>query len=236
MKTRTILTILIALLSVVYLQAQESDEEMKMLFNKKPHSENKKMANGGYGSFSMGWTQIDGKDAMTIGGRAAWIANHHFALGFAGKGFFNNFSSNRYYDASYDPNYDPNYSLTGGYGGVLVEPIIAPMSPVHVSFPILIGGGGVAATPSSWNHAEPYYENNYYYATDAYFVFEPGVEVEFNITKFFRIAVGGSYRYTSDIYLQHKYLNEFDETQYKNVDKGALRGFNADISFKFGWF
>ena len=238
MKTKTIFTLLIAVISVFSLRAQEGDEEMKMLFNKKEksQSENKKMANGGYGSFSIGYTQIDGKDAIVLGGRAAWIANHHFALGMAGRGFFNSLSSNKYYDPSYNPNYDPNYSLAGGYGGILFEPIVAPMSPVHVSFPILIGAGGVAATPSSWNNVDNYYYNNYYYATDAYFVFEPGVEVEFNITKFFRIAIGGSYRYTSDIYLQHKYLNDLDETVYVNVPKNALRGFNADISFKFGWF
>ena len=66
--------------------------------------------------------------------------------------------------------------------------------------------------------------------------FEPGVDLEFNITKFFSIALGGSYRYTSDIYLQHKYLNDLDETVYKNVSKDALRGFNVDLSLKFGWF
>ena len=238
MKTRTIFTLILAFFSVVYLQAQESDEEMKMLFHKKdkPESEKTKIDNGGYGSFSIGWTKIDGKDALLIGGRAAWIANHRFALGLAGAGFFNNISSNRYYDSNYDPNYDPNYSLAGGYGGILVEPIVAPNYPVHISVPILIGAGGVTATPADWKNYDGYYSTNYYYATDAFFVLEPGIDVEFNITKFFRVALGASYRFTSDIYLQHKYLNDLDETEYVNVPKDALRSFNANISFKFGWF
>jgi hypothetical protein len=209
-----------------------------MLFNKKDKSdkEQSKIANGGYGSFSIGWTKIDGKDAILLGGRAAWIANHQIALGIAGRGFFNSTGSNDYYDSSYDPNMDPNYSLSGGYGGLLIEPIIVPMKPVHVSFPILIGAGGVAAMPSNWENWNNYEPNNYYYNVDGYFVFEPGVDVEFNITKFFRIAVGGSYRYTSDVHLVHKYYDNTGTEISKKIDTDALRGFNADISLKFGWF
>jgi hypothetical protein len=237
MKTRSILTLLLAFFSLVYLQAQEGDEEMKMLFNKKDKekSGDHKMANGGYGSFSIGYTKIDGKDAILLGGRAAWVADHRFCLGFAGRGFFNNLSSgDQYYDPSYNPNYDPNYSLAGGYGGIFFEPIVAWNSPVHVSFPILIGAGGVTAAPTNWEYVDNY--NNYTYSTTGYFVFEPGVDLEFNIARFFKIALGASYRYTSDIYIEHKYLDEFDQTQYVQVPKNALRNFNVDISFKFGWF
>ena len=237
MKTKTIFTLLIAFLSVVSLQAQEGDEEMKMLFKKKDKSGNEKMANGGYGSFSIGYTQIDNKDAMLLGGRVAWIANHRFALGLAGRGFFNNLDSKSYYDNNYDPNKDPNYALAGGYGGVFFEPIVAWSSPVHVSFPILVGFGGVTATPVNWESygSGSYYPNNYYYNVDGFFVFEPGVDLEFNITKFFRIALGGSYRYTSDVYLVHKYYLDGVEQTVK-IPNNALRNFNVDISFKFGWF
>lgn len=234
MNTMKIFTLIFAFLCVISLHAQE-EEEMKLLFNKKEKPEKEKMANGGYGSFSIGWTQIDGKSAMVLGGRAAWIANHHFALGLAGRGFFNNFGNDSYYDEDYNPNYDDTYYLSGGYGGLLLEPIVAPMKPVHISFPILIGAGGVATTPANWDYYS-YNYNNYYYNATAYFVFEPGVDLEFNIMKFFRIALGGSYRYTSDIYLQNKYLNDLDETVYENVSKDALRGFNVDVSLKFGWF
>jgi hypothetical protein len=234
MNTMKICTLVIALFGAIILQAQE--EEMKLLFHKKdkPETEKQKIDNGGYGSINAGWTRIDGKDAIVLGARVAWIANHHFSLGLAGRGFFNNLSSDTYYDPGYNANYDPTYSLSGGYGGIFFEPIIAPMSPVHVSFPILIGAGGVTTTPANWKYID--FNNYYYYNTDAYFVLEPGVDLEFNITKFFRIALGGSYRYTSDIYLQHKYLNELDETVYENISNDALRGFNLDISLKFGWF
>ena len=55
---------------------------------------------------------------------------------------------------------------------------------MHVSFPILIGGGGVTLVDMyAWDYwDDPYY--GYQYAYDAYFVFEPGVELEFNLARF----------------------------------------------------
>jgi len=52
-----------------------------------------------------------------------------------------------------------------------------------------------------------YQNTNYYYDSDAFLVFEPGVDVEFNIVKFFRIAIGASYRLTNGINLRYKYLD-----------------------------
>ena len=139
MKTKLISILLIALLfgTAVYSYSQE-DEEMKLLF--KPKHE--KSSNGGYGAFQFGWTQVDGQSAITVGGRGAWIANHYFALGLAGNGFYSNTND-------FPNNTNHTYALYGGYGGILIEPIVASMSTVHVSFPMVFGGGGVVA--SSYN-------------------------------------------------------------------------------------
>lgn len=233
MKTIKILSLLLALAFVSGLNAQDnasdSNEQMKLLFPKKDNP-NKKMANGGYGSFSVGYSQINDQAAMVIGGRAAWIADHHFALGIAGEGFFSSIdNSYNYYDNPAE------YYLAGGYGGLLIEPIVAPNYPVHVSFPILIGGGGLTA--ANWNYTNYNYNyNQYYYNADAFFVFEPGVDVEFNVVKFFRVALGVSYRLTSDIYLQYKYFDDANVEQVVNVPTDALNSFNYNITFKFGWF
>ncbi|MCI0522234.1 MAG: hypothetical protein L0Y37_01125, partial [Bacteroidales bacterium] len=44
----------------------------------------------------------------------------------------------------------PDFKLVWGYGGFIIEPIVAPMYPVHVSFPILIGGGGISYVETDW--------------------------------------------------------------------------------------
>ena len=229
MKTTKLLTLFMAILMVAFVQAQDNNEEMKLLFNKKDKSGNN-IANGGYGAITIGWTQIDGQNAVTIGARAAWIANHHFGLGFAGRGFITDFSTSTTYNPS-------EYFLAGGYGGLMFEPIIAPMFPVHVSFPILLGVGGVTASPANGWRDYNYNYDNYYYDTDIYFVFEPGVDVEFNIAKFFRIALSASYRLTDGINLTYKYLEEnTGETIDIIINKNALNSFNVGVSLKFGWF
>lgn len=221
MKKNTILILLISFIFISAGVAQENQNEFKTIFKKE---DGKNVSHGGYGSFSIGYTQIEGKDALQIGGRAAWILNHHFAIGVAGKSFFNNLNKTT---ATGD------YYLAGGYGGIFIEPILMPSSPVHVSFPILFGVGGVSAQRGNlWD--EKYYNNNYY-DTDAFLVFEPGAEIEFNVVKFFRISIGGSYRFTNGVLLQYKYYdnNKLEETV---ISSNALDSFNFNINFKFGWF
>ena len=112
-----------------------------------------------------------------------------------------------------------------------------PNKPVHVSFPVILGVGGISAVESnSWESSHYDKNTTYYYDSDAFLVLEPGVDVEFNITKFFRLALGASYRLTSDINLRYKYLdNNYDE-HIIQVDRNALNSFTFDIGFKFGWF
>lgn len=172
---------------------------------------------GFYGGFSLGYTQINGKDALISGGRGALIFNHSLALGFAGYGFVNGLEEYHLQDHQY-----PEYSLAGGYGGLLIEPIAGGLKPVHFSFPIVIGMGGVALVENyGWDYWD--YHNSESTQYDIFFVIEPGVELEFNVARFFRTAAAVSYRFTSDIE-----LNE--------MDQNVLKGLNFKLAFKFGKF
>ena len=228
MKTKVALTFLITFFITGMITAQEEQtekkaEEMKLLFKTK----NDKMDNGGYGAFQLGWTQIDGKSAITFGGSGAWVANHYFGLGLAGNGF--------YVDPSNSQQDDPSaYMLWGGYGGILMEPVIFPNALVHVSFPIIVGAGGIGA--SSANYYFPDYNYYYYDEVDPFFIFQPGVNVEFNIIKFFRLALGVSYKLTDGINLQYRYLDDAREPQVVNIDSKAMDGLNVTLTFKFGKF
>lgn len=173
---------------------------------------------GGYGGLSVNWSQIDGKEAILVGARGAWIINHGIAIGLGGYGFANDMSYNKTIDGIKN-----DYSLAGGYGGLIIEPIIGAKWPVHVSIPVLIGAGGVSLFNSNY-YGDPYH-NDYYYpeSASAFFVVEPGIELELNMVKFMRIAFGGYYRITSGLDLA-------------DTKKNVLDGFSAGITLKFGKF
>jgi hypothetical protein len=177
---------------------------------------NPNTGSGGYGAFSIGYTKINGRDALLMGGRGEWVVGHGFGLGLGGYGFVN--------DPVYNAIEDLNYSLAGGYGGLMLEPILFGWFPVHLAFPILIGAGGVSSFSYVTDWADPYeyYPANFEDAS-AFFVAEAGVEVEFNLVRFFRLAIFGTYRYTTDIVMP-------------NVEPDALRGWNVGMTFKFGSF
>ena len=203
---------------------KQSTEEYKTLFS------SDKITHGGYGVILMNYSQIDGKDAFLVGMRGMWLINHGVGIGIGGYGFANDLQYENHSGSS-----PTDYSLAGGYGGLVIEPIIGAKHPVHVSLPILIGAGGVAYISDNWNTypQSPQYEYNYY-AEDAtaYFVIEPGVELEFNMVKFFRIGLGAYYRYTSNVSLNAWNRNT---KSYENISPD-LKGFSFGLSLKFGKF
>jgi hypothetical protein len=164
---------------------------------------------GGYGALTMQYSQINNRDAFVLMG-------HMVGMGLSINGFFN--------DKHYDPITGYNQHLAGGYGGFFFEPILMPKFPVHVSFPVLIGGGGVGVINDNNSNWDNYWNSE---ASDAFMVIEPGIEIEMNITHFFRFCIGAYYRYTTDV--------QIDNPDY-NVDPDILKGFKGGVTFKFGRF
>jgi hypothetical protein len=190
--------------------AQENNANYRSLFGSE-----KGISHGGYGGLTISYTSLDGKDAIMIGGKGGWIIDHRLTLGLAGNTFVNDIQ------VSTNANYE-EVSLAGSYGGLLIEPVLAPFAPLHITFPIIIGAGGIAhVNYQHWvndNYIEPVV-----WDSDAFFVIEPGIELEINVVPFMRASFGASYRHTSLINLP-------------DTRKDALRGLNANFSLKFGKF
>jgi hypothetical protein len=162
-----------------------------------------------------------------------WIINHGIGIGIGGYGFAN--------DLQFDQNSNnsnlSDYALAGGYGGLTIEPILWAKQPVHVSFPILIGAGGVAAISDYYWSTSHSHDDYNYYAEDAeaFFVVEPGVEIELNMVKFFRIAIGGYYRFTSNVSLFNEYFDDNGSWVSEELNP-ELSGFSVGMTLKFGKF
>jgi len=208
MKKTAILLSLVLAVTFVYSQDNYQNDEIQTIFSKR-------RSNGGYGAITINYSEIGGRDALVTGGRGGFIFDHSFAIGLGGYGFVNNLDYNNY-------QLETDFSLAGGYGGIFFEPIIAGRSPVHVSFPILIGMGGVSLFKNYVRNRDDYHPYPEY-GNDVFFVVEPAVELEFNLARFFRLAATVSYRHTSKIDL------------FK-TDENVLKGFNFGMTFKFGKF
>lgn len=181
---------------------------------------------GGYGALSVGYTEVNTLPALTIGAQAEWVVGHGFGIGIAGVGFTSDFT----------PVGSDYYALSGGYGGLIMEPIILGWFPVHISLPVVIGGGGLAsyatnADPWNYDNINPTFGE---YAW--FFVAEVGAELEFNLVRFFRLSIYGNYRWTTDLVMTPMYGLDPNPVPEYQVGSHALDGWSAGVRFKFGSF
>ena len=111
-------------------------------------------------------------------------------------------------------------NMHGGYAGIIVGGMILSKEVIHLTIPIFLGAGSVQVSdedffPNRPNDAEFIIERS------AFMVIEPGAQLEFNITEYFRFAAGMSYRYVTG-------------TELDNIRDRQLRGSSIMVSFRFG--
>jgi len=120
MKRSSILIFILMIAVNLLAQDNGDSKEIKTIFG------GDKITHGGYGGLSINYSKIDDADAILVGARGGWIINHGISIGIGGYGFAN--------DISYEKTINDvtnKYTLAGGYGGLLIEPIIGANWPVH---------------------------------------------------------------------------------------------------------
>lgn len=149
----------------------------------------------------------------------AFIINDNLAVGITGGGLANDIYMNNIGGEK--------CKMEGGYGGLLIEPIISGNSLIHLTVPVIIGGGGIAyVSENAYSKIDDRGKTHYSHRnvdSDGFFVIEPGINAEINIMKYFKFGVGATYRYTSDINLI-------------DTKKDILRGISAGFTLKVGKF
>ncbi len=173
---------------------------------------------GGYGGPVVKFSTLNNKMAILVGGGGGWLINHSFLVGGAGYGLVNNISAPAaaltYYGV-----YD-DMKIDFGYGGLLLEYVGNSDNLVHYSVSTLIGAGGI-------NYRYPY--DNYWTGSfqgdhaSAFFVLEPAWGAELNVSKFFRMNAGVSYR-----------LVRGSDLPY--ISDSELSGVSVYLMLKFGKF
>jgi hypothetical protein len=164
---------------------------------------------GGFGGPVVKVTTINGENAVMVGGRGGWIINHTFVLGGGGYGLVTDVKAKVT---------DPNHQyIEMGYGGVDIEYIASSNDLLHLSIGLLVGGGGIGYKHENMDVFDNSQNKN------SFFVLEPSVYANLNVTHFFRIAAGASYRSVSGL----------KSDLCTNAD---LTGPSANLVFKFGQF
>ena len=170
---------------------------------------------GGFGAPVLKYTSIYGQNALMIGGRGGWIINHSFVIGGGGYGTVTEVDA----PEGIFPELGP-LDLKLEYGGFELEYILNPKSLAHFSFYILIGGGSIKFSKDAGSHDEGDHTVG---PDDFVFVMEPAINGEMNITDWFHINAGVSYRIITDV----------EQEQLENSDFSGVTG---NLTFKFGSF
>ena len=164
---------------------------------------------GGFGGPVVKFSTVNGSTGILVGGRGGWIINHTFILGGGGYGLANNVKAK-----TLGPNGE-RY-LNFGYGGLELEYVSDSDRLLHFSFMTLIGGGGLGWRDENLRAGMS--SDN-----ETFFILEPAAAATLNVTKFFRISAGVSYRYISGI----------ESSASTNSD---LSGPSVVLTFRFGKF
>jgi hypothetical protein len=213
------LTFAILFLSLL-VNAQENstatNDQIGTLFGK-----NKDAKLGWFVGFDNGYTQFGSRDVYLSGLNAGLIINHNFSIGFSGSGWTNR--NSMYYSHVTDTS---GAYLEGGFGRFVLEYTLLPKSAVHLTFPLMIGGGGASYINDVdyWEWDEDGWDNYHKNLdTDIFFSIEPGIRAEINIFKFMRFNAGFSYRWVTGL-------------EMVNTPSDLMNNFSATAGLKFGKF
>lgn len=171
-----------------------------------------------YIASNVGYTAINERDAILIGGDIVYNPNRNFGIGLSGKGFI----SRRELDAELND----TFGYSGGYGGMLIEASLFPKSVFHVTTSVMFGAGEIVygrldTVSSTITQIED---------QKTIFVLEPTVNFEMNVIKYVRFGFGLSYRDTSNAGLKYQVSGN------TIMDAKDFEGFSFNAFVKIGIF
>jgi hypothetical protein len=207
-----ILSLLILTNTLVLAQRSSDTTQIETLFGKN-------LAAKGYGGVQVGFSSLNDASVFILMAEGGLIVNKKVNVGIELSGIVSSAEAEVYYDR-----YDDEVPavIRGFYGGIKIEPALKPKKVVHLTFPVVIGGGKL------------FYKTDRTYVTgasnskrleidsDAFFYIEPGIRGEVNLSRFIRFGLGVQYRITS--------------VDLNSTPSDSFQGIVTKIGFTFGKF
>ncbi len=206
-----LITLTIAVFGQRYEDVNDPNE-IKSLLSKENEIE-------GFGGIDLKLTDIMAERTMLVGGYGGVIVNRAFLLGVAAYGLA---SQPGFEGVIPGTNDAETLKLYGGYGGILIGGTFFGKEIVHLSMPIMLGAGNLDVSDDNF-FDQNFGETNFTIENSAFFVVEPGLQLEFNITSYLRVAGGATYRWLRGLDLE-------------NVSDDDLTGWGGVLSIRLGRF
>ncbi|MBU8893202.1 MAG: porin family protein [Bacteroidales bacterium] len=208
--------LLVALMVQISFAQEEKIEEkdpMQTIFTK----DNLKFT-GGFIAPEIKVSDVHEDISLLVGGSIGFTFNDNFTIGLAGSGLTTNSNFNI---PNADPLLDDMSARVGmGYGGLLLEYTMFSDKKIHFSIPVVVGAAGIYVYEDDGDF---FYDQFNEIENSAAFVVEPGVNIELNLFKFFRVGLGASYRL-------------IEGTDLVNLTDEDLSDLSFNATFKFGLF
>ena len=169
----------------------------------------KSLSFGGYGGPLIEAPHINNDWGLVIGGKGGVVINRKFALGGIGKSLV---SSNNFLGDNLNGNEVASLNLSYSAGGLFGEYFFKLENPFHISIPINLMAGGISVN-----------ESNCEIESSGILIIEPGINLEFYISKYFIPALNVSYRQVLG-------------SSLVNLGNQDVSGVNIGLMLKFGKF
>jgi hypothetical protein len=163
-----------------------------------------------FGGPSLKVTQVNDESVILLGGRGGVILNQRFAIGAGVYSLLGKIEA----PEAVQTNSNDTINLDMDYVGLDLEYIVPLQRRIHFSMQTLIATG----------RAQYWEGDDTVIVEEGIFVLEPGANLMVNITTFFRIGLGASYRFVSGV----ERLNGLESRDLNEV--------SANLVFMFGKF
>lgn len=193
-------------------EPKKESEEVKSLFNKGNEIT-------GFGNLDFRISSIKDAESLIIGAYGGVLINRSVMLGLAGYGISSKVEIEGLIPNTNTPS---NLNVYGGYGGIVLGIMVASKEVIHLSFPIILAAGNLDVSDDNY-FANISSDKSYVVESSKFFVIEPSALLELNISKVFRIGLGGGYRFVRALELE-------------NINDEDMSNFSGVLSFKFGGF
>jgi hypothetical protein len=175
----------------------------------------------GFGSPFVEFSSVNKQFAVCVGGGGALMINHTVFIG----GYFEGITTIHYMDdlkiiVNIE---DPKISFE--HGGIWMGYVYKPKKAVHGSLSLKLGWGEIDLEGDEFD-PDVYIDEDF---RDRIFAIIPQVEVEFNMTKWFKINLGAGYRFVTGLDATY---GENDPVNF--YDKGDFNSPVGTVSLIFG--